>query len=160
MGFLAAAGGWFVSLFLKVVSSKWLKEALAILAKTDDGLARLAEIDAQMAIALKKEDTKQYADWLASLDARQQRKMNQPVFWTIILIMIGAPALIIWSVALYNIFWWQHGIWPQPWAIADFPSSIKPWVQASIDWLYDPMGPPGTVAAAGIASYLVGGRKR
>lgn len=154
----AAIGGWLLGMALKVVSSKWLEKAMQVLAASDRGRERMEEIAAHKAIAFKEQDTIQYSVWLAALQQRQSAKMNQPVFWLIIVVMIGAPALIVWSVALYNILWWQHGIWPQPWAIADFPPSIKPWVQASIDWLYDPMGPPGTVVGAAIAGRLTGGR--
>ena len=79
--------------------------------------------------------------------------MNWAVFWWIIVAMMGPPLLMIWGVTIYNFLWWEHGIWPQTWSIADFPPSIKPWIQATIDWLYDPLG-----LTSGVGTALVAGR--
>jgi len=131
---------------------------MQVLAASDQGRIRMEEIAAHKAISFKEQDTIQYSVWLAALQQRQMVKMNQPVFWIIICVMMGPPALLLWGVSIYNFLWWEHGIWPQLWSIADFPPSIKPWAQAAIDWLYDPMGPPGTVVGAAIAGRLTAGR--
>lgn len=150
----AAIGGWLLKTLLSRSTGQTIQRVMNGLLGTPDGQAKLEEIRAGVDVALAKEETARQAQTLQSLDARQQAKMNQTVFWTIILVMMGPPALIIWSVAIYNILFWRQGIFPQTWAIADFPPSIKPWVQMSIDWLYDPVGAPGTVVSAGIASWL------
>ena len=155
---LAGFGAWLLGGLLKRSTADLLGKVFATLAGSPDGQAKIEEIRANADIALAREGTEQLRVTTAAALDRQRLKMNQPVFWVIISVMMGPPALILWGVAIYNILWWQHGIFPQPWAIADFPPSIKPWVEKSIDWLYDPVGAPSTVAAAGLASFLT--RKR
>lgn len=136
-GFFASFAAWIFS----KATGDFLKKFIAALAKTDDGAIRLEEIKAEL------EATK-----IEAAVTRQVAKMNWPIFWVIIAIMMGPPALMLWAVGVYNILWWEHGIWPQTWSIADFPPSIKPWIEASITWLYDPLGPPlgvGTALVAG-----------
>lgn len=155
----ASIGAWILSNILKKVSLKTIGDVASRLAGTDDGSLRLAEINATTQVAMKKEDTAQLGAILSARGAAQQAKMNWPVFWVIITVMIGAPAWQIWGVTLYNTFWHANGIWPQPWNIAAYPPSVAPWVQASIDWLYDPLGAPSGVGAALIAGKLTGGRR-
>lgn len=152
---LAAFGAW----ILKIASSKLVAEIFERLSRSDEGQAKVAEIQTKAAVALKQEETSQLATHIAAANERQMRKMNMPVFWIVIMLMMGPPVLILWGVAIYNILWWEHGIWPQPWAIADFPPSLKPWVQKSIDWLYDPLSVPTSIGAAAGAG-LLAGRKR
>lgn len=148
-----------VSWLLSKATGKFIGDIIQKLAGTDAGQARLHQIEAEAKIALKREDSVQLAAILATKVTLQQAKMNQPVFWIIIAVMMGPPALMLWGVTLYNFLWWQDGIWPQSWAIADFPPSIKPWVEKSIDWLYDPIGPITGVGSALLASFATGGRK-
>ena len=159
MSVIASIGVWLVKTVLKLNSAGVIEKALGALTGSADGRIKLAEIQAGAAVALKREETSQLATHTAALNERQRLKMNQPVFWIIIAIMMGPPALMLWGVSIYNFLWWEHGIWPQAWAIADFPPSIKPWVQRSIDWLYDPLGAPSTVGAAGLASFVTGKRQ-
>jgi len=149
-GLFASAVAWLLSKSTGDVIGKIVDR----LTRTDDGTVKLEDIRARSAEALAKEDTTQRLAAIDAGNARQATKMNQPVFWIIICVMMGPPALILWGVAIYNVLFWDHGIWPQPWAIADFPASIKPWVEKSIDWLYDPIGAPSTVGAAALASWL------
>jgi len=159
MGILASIGGWLLGILLDRSTGNVLDKALGHLVGSDSGQEKLAEIQAKATVAMKHEETEQAKAYLAAINERQRAKMNQPVFWIIIAVMMGPPALILWGVAIYNILWWQHGIWPQGWAIADFPPSIKPWVEKSIDWLYDPIAAPATVGAAAVASILTGRRR-
>jgi hypothetical protein len=148
MGNLAASfGAWLI----KIATGDFLGKVLAVLSKTDNGALRLKEIEAAAAIAQGKNETELAKAIIAARLQTQTAKMNWPVFWILIVAMMGPPILMLWSVWAYNIFWWDHGIWPQGWAIADFPPSIKPWAQAAVDWLYDPWGPPSGVGAAVIA---------
>lgn len=153
-GILASLASWLFSKGTK----EFVADVVGKLMKTDDGQVKLAEIRATADVALAKEETAQKLGHWSALNQRQSAKINQPVFWIIIAVMLGPPALILWSVGIYNILFWEHGLWPQSWAIADFPPSIKPWVEKSIDWLYDPLGAPGTVGAAAVASWLTGRR--
>lgn len=155
---LAAFGAWLLGWAIKIASSGVIDKLVTALAKSDEGKAKLEEIRGRVAERVATEDAETARARIAALNARQSAKMNQPVFWTIIAVMMGPPALILWSVAIYNIVWWQHGIWPQTWSIADFPASIKPWAQAAIDWLYDPLGAPSSVGAAAVAGWLTGKR--
>lgn len=144
---LAAIAAW----VLKFASGDLIGRVIDLLGKSDAGRAKLEEIAARAA-------TEQARDRIAAGTTRQAGKMSQPVFWVLICLMLGPPLLILWGVALYNVFWWQHGIWPQGWAIADFPPSIKPWVEKTIDWLFDPLGLPSVVGSAGAAGWLAGRR--
>lgn len=155
---LAAIGSWVLGHLVKLASGDVLGRVVDFLAKSDAGRAKLEEIHGRVAERLATEGAATDRARISALNERQAAKMNQPVFWLIIGVMMGPPALILWGVAVYNILWWQHGIWPQGWAIADFPASIKPWVERSIDWLYDPVGAPSTVGAAAVASWLTGRR--
>lgn len=148
MGGLAAKfGAW----LLKVATGDFLGKVLSILAKTDAGALRLKELETQAQIAQGKNETELAKALISARMSTQAAKMNWPVFWVLIVAMMGPPLLLLWSVALYNIFWWEHGIWPQAWSIADFPPSIKPWAQAAVDWLFDPLGPPSGIGAALVA---------
>ncbi|GLQ09262.1 hypothetical protein GCM10007913_11940 [Devosia yakushimensis] len=164
----AAAGAWLVSVILSRVSGDFISRVMGMLGRSADGAVRLEEIRAGSAAALAREDTQRILAVIAAQNGRQAGKMNWPIFWIIILVMLGAPALSIWSVTLYNILWWENGLWPQVardgsgrlvgWLIADYPPSIKPWVQMSIEWLYDPMGAPTGIGAALIAGKLTSKR--
>lgn len=144
---IAGFGAW----LFKTLSGDFIQKVLAIVAKTDDGALRLKELETSAAIAQGKNETELAKVLIAARLQSQSSKMNWPVFWVLIVAMMGPPILMLWSVWAYNILWWEHGIWPQGWAIADFPPSIKPWAQAAVDWLYDPWGPPSGVGAAVIA---------
>ncbi len=149
---LASLGAW----LLKLATGDLLGRIVDVLTKSDAGRAKLEELRGRLAETVATESAATDRARISALNVRQAAKMIQPVFWLIIGVMMGPPALILWGVAVYNILWWQHGIWPQGWAIADFPASIKPWVEKSIDWLYDPIGAPSTVGAAAVASWLTG----
>ena len=157
---LAAIGSWLLGGLLKLASGNVLGRVVEALAKSDAGQAKLEEIRGRVAERLSEDDRARARDHAAAANARQAAKFNQPVFWVLIAVMMGPPALLLWSVGLYNIFWWSHGIWPQGWSIADFPPSIKPWVEQSITWLYDPLGAPSTVGAAAAASWLTATGRR
>lgn len=157
-GFFAGIVGW----LLKRSTVEFVKKVAGSLAGTDDGQVKLAEIAATSAVAMKVEDTAQLKAALEARVATQSAKMNWPVFWWIIAAMMGPPLLMIWGVTIYNFLWWEHGLWPQVhrvdgvlvgWQISDFPPSIKPWIQATIDWLYDPLG-----LTSGVGTALVAGR--
>lgn len=148
-GIAASIGAW----LFKAVTGDLFRKIIAVVAKTDDGAIRLKEIAAEIDIAQGKNDTEIAKALIAARAQAQQSKMNWPVFWWIIVAMMGPPLLMTWGVTVYNFLWWEHGIWPQRWAIADFPPSIKPWIQASIDWLYDPLG-----LTSGVGSALLAGR--
>lgn len=152
MSLAASFGAWLI----KVATGDFLKKVLAIIAKTDSGAIRLKEIQAEIDIAQGRNETELAKAIIAARAQAQQSKMNWPIFWVLIVAMMGPPILMLWSVWAYNVFWWDHGIWPQSWAIADFPPSIKPWAQAAVDWLYDPLGPPSGVGAAIIAGRFAG----
>lgn len=150
-------GGFFagiVSWLLSKSTGKFISDVVTKLAGTDDGQVKLAEIEASARVAMKREDTAQLVAALEARTASQGAKMNWPIFWVLICIMIAPPAFLLVSVALYNVFWWENGIWPQTWAIADFPPSIKPWAQQAIDWLYDPISTPAAVGTALVAGRL------
>lgn len=143
-----------VSWLLSKSTQKFVGEIVKKLAGTDAGQTKLAEIEASARVAMKREDTAQLVAALGARTALQSAKMNWPIFWILICIMMAPPAFLLVSVALYNVFWWEHGIWPQHWAIADFPASIKPWAQQAIDWLYDPISTPAAVGTALVAGRI------
>lgn len=147
MGALASIGGAILGWVLKLASGDVIGKALDALGKGQDGEIKLAQIRAGLDGKL-----------IDATNARQAAKLNQPVFWIIVCVMMGPPALLFWSVAVYNIFFWQHGLWPQGWSIAEFPPSVKPWAEKAIAWLYDPISAPATVAAAAVAGKLTGRR--
>lgn len=146
---ILAIGSWVVGKVMAFAGSNIVRGAIDIYNKAQDSNVRLAEIDASTGQVI-------HANATNAAVTLQTTKMNWPVFWVIIAVMIGAPAFTLWSVTLYNIFWWEHGIWPQEWAIAAYPPSVAPWVEMSIMWLYDPVGVPSTVAGAGFAAWLTG----
>jgi hypothetical protein len=83
--------------------------------------------------------------------ARQRAKMNYPVFWAIIVISLGPGVLNLWLIWLYNWLWWENGIWPQAWSIAQYPPQSAIWIDMSIRWLYDPVGFGTSLIGATIA---------
>ena len=85
---------------------------------------------------------------------RQKAKMNSKVFWFLILAAEGPGLFNLAMVAIYNVFFWKNGIWPQAWAIAEFPAQSAVWVNLSIEWLFDPVGQLTTVSSAGLGGYL------
>lgn len=114
-----------------------------------DERVQLARIDADTGIAI--------ATTVATASTtRQVHKMNQPVFWFVILGALGPPILIQWAVAAYNVFWWEKGIWPQPWAIAEFPGQTATWADMAMNWLFDPVGLGSTLGIATLAGHLTG----
>lgn len=151
----AKIGAWLLS----KVTGDFFAKMFGYLSKTDAGQLRLAEINATSAIAMKKEDTAQLVAILGARGAAQQAKMNWPVFWVLICGMMLWPFMTLGAITLYNIFWWENGIWPQPWEIAAYPPSVAHWVDASINWLYDPLGPPAGVGSALVAGLLTGRRR-
>lgn len=144
-------GSWLLGKAVSAGGQGVLGKVVDSLNKRVDGNVRLAEIDAETNKVLT-------AAHIEASTARQQSKLSWPVFWVLIALQVGPPTFTLWAVALYNVFWWQHGVWPQDWQIAAYPPSIAPWVEMSLNWLYDPLGMPGAVAAAGGAGWLA--RKR
>lgn len=90
---------------------------------------------------------------------RQKAKMNFPVFWFIIVAALGPAIFTMWAIAIYNVFFWSNGVWPQGWAIAAFPPQTEVWVNMSINWLFDPVGLASTVGTATVAGLAAGGKK-
>jgi hypothetical protein len=148
--FAVSIGAWLV----KFATGDVIGKVLDTLKASDDGRAKLEEIHAQTVERIDAEAQQTAQAKVDALQARQMTKLNMPVFWVLMVAMMGPPVLILWAVALYNILWWQHGIWPQGWSIADFPPSIKPWAQAAIDWLFDPLGPPSATGSSLAAAWL------
>lgn len=90
---------------------------------------------------------------------RQALKMNFTVFWVIIVAALGPPVVMMWALAIYNVAFWENGIWPQSWSIAAFPPQAAVWVDKAIDWLFDPVGLGATIGTAGAAGWLTARRK-
>jgi len=163
-GLVTGFGGWLLGLVLKWTGGSVIEKALAYLQRSDDGAIRLEEIRARAVAAQNHEDTERLRVVTAAKNERQSAKMNSPVFWALIIIMLGAPAAVIWGITLYNFFWWEHGLFPMVsrnefgqlvgWSIADYPPSIKPWIEKSVEWLYDPIAAPAAVGTAWAAGYL------
>lgn len=144
---ILAGLSWLAGKAMALLGSKIVRGAIDIYNKVQAGEVRLAEINARTGEVIT----------VTAIEAgtgRQQAKMNWPVFWVIIGGMMLWPFVTLGAITLYNIFWWENGIWPQTWAIAAYPPSVAPWVQASIDWLYDPVGPPLGVGSALLAAHL------
>lgn len=139
--------GWLIGKAMSIAGSGIVQKAVEIYNRSQDNATKLAEVGAGLERA--------HLDAAVSL---QTQKMNWPVFWIIVCVMIGAPAFQLWGITLYNVFWHTNGIWPQGWDIAAYPPSVAPWVTMSIEWLYNPVGVPGTIASAWLAG-RVSGRK-
>lgn len=152
MGILATIGAWLLS----NASRKLLGDIILKMTKTDDGNIKLAEIKSNTDVALAKDGTERLKNITDASVELQHTKMNMPVFWVIIGGMMIWPFITLGAITLYNILWWSDGIWPQSWQIAAYPPSIAPWVEKSIDWLYNPLGTPVSVASAVIASKIAG----
>lgn len=117
-------------------------------------MVTIETIRAEVAQHREDEQTKRH---LASEGTtRQQAKMNHKVFWVIIVAALGPGVLNMWTLWVYNIFFWKDGIWPQPWAIAQYPPQAAVWVNMSIEWLFDPAGIGSTVGVATIAGRFTG----
>ncbi len=86
---------------------------------------------------------------------RQLAKMNSPVFWGLIIATLGPAILTMWTMYFYNLFFWENGIWPQPWSVAEFPPQAAVWVNMSINWLFDPVGLSASVGVAGTAAWVM-----
>lgn len=148
---LFAGGGWLAAKAAKFAGNQVIQSFIGAFNKGTDGNVKLAEIDAKT----------QQVTYTAHADAsteRQRMKMNMPVFWMIIIPMFFPPFFTLTMLAFYNVFWWSNGIWPQDWSIAAYPPSVAPWVEKSIDWLYDPLGAPTTTGVATAASFITGKR--
>lgn len=145
--------GWFKKSVSGGIGGKLIEAVVSILKKSDDGQLALAKLNAETTTAIKREETAQLGTVATAGTERQRTKMSQPIFWGLIAIYMGPQALILWSVAFYNIFWWNNGLWPQAWAIAEFPPSLQPWISASMNWLFDPISIP-----LGVGSAVVAGR--
>lgn len=139
---------------LKAATGDFLGRVIDLVAKTEAGKGKLEEIRARTQEHLSDNAVAAEQNRAAAANARALAKLNMPVFWVMVAAMLGPPLLILWGVALYNILWWENGVWPQPWAIADFPASIKPWANAAVDWLYDPLGPPSGIGSSLAAAWL------
>lgn len=142
---IGAVFGWVLGHAMRLASSGIVQRAVDIYNSSQNTTVKLAQIGADV------ESTATQARVTL-----QQAKLNQPVFWLVVVVMIIPAAWQLWGVTLYNTFWWEHGIWPQSWAIAAYPPSVAPWVNASIEWLYNPIGVPGTVASAWLAGRVTG----
>jgi hypothetical protein len=132
--------GWLIGKIMALAGSGVVQKVLDVYNSSQNTTVKLAEVAAG-----------ESATRTAAQVTLQSQKMNWPVFWIIIAVMLGAPAWQLWGVTLYNTFWHANGIWPQAWTIAAYPPSVAPWVNASIEWLYNPIGVPGTVASAWLA---------
>lgn len=89
---------------------------------------------------------------------RQKFKMNYWVFW-LILVLAFMPGLSTWLLLMvYNVLWWQNGIWPQQWSIAAFPPPYDRYVDMSMEWLFDPTKVAITTGTAAAGGYLAGKR--
>lgn len=137
--------GWLLGKVMSFANSGIVQRAIDVYNTSQDRGVKLAQIGADVE-----------ATSTAARVTLQTNKMNQPVFWLVIVIMMLPAAWQLWGVTLYNTFWHANGIWPQPWNIAAYPPSVAPWVNASIDWLYNPIGVPGTVASAWLAGRVTG----
>lgn len=123
---------------------------------TDAANVEIAEVKARADTAAEENETLRA---LASEGtARQKAKMNWPVFWFLIAIFEGPPALLMWSIFFYNVLFWEQGIWPQPWGIAAFPGQTGEWADKAVNWLFDPVGQTTSVGTSLVAGYVT--RKR
>lgn len=132
--------------------------------RSSDGV-RQFEIQTGLKVEEVKAKTEQLKDAQATIRAlagegteRQKAKMNWPVFWVIITAALGPGVLMMWAVAIYNIFFWRNGLFPQSWEIAAFPPQSAAWVNMSIEWLFDPVGASSTVGTATAAGWITGRR--
>ena len=134
---LASVAGWLVGKAAKFAGSAVVERFLGTFNKAADTKVRLAEIDSHDREVIVTQGTE-----------RQTAKMNWPAFWLVLVTALASPLTLWMSVTLYNIFWWQHGIWPQDWSIAAYPPSMQRWADMAMEWLFDPMTIPATFATA------------
>jgi hypothetical protein len=90
---------------------------------------------------------------------RQKWKMNHKVFWFILSLAVGPGLGTYLLLSVYNVLWWEHGIWPQPWSIAAFPPPYDIYLRMSMEWIFDPVKLGTSATVATIAGYVTGGRK-
>lgn len=116
-------------------------------------------IDADQNIAFWQEQVRFANAANAEGTARQELKMNHLVFWFILgaALMPGLGTFLLLSI--YNVLWWEQGIWPQPWGIAAFPPPYDGWAQMSIEWVFDPIKLAATTGVAAAGGYVTGRRK-
>ncbi len=155
---------------MKIISliGSWLKDVLGIGIGKDiiNGLAQAhrdrldAENDSQRIAADKAVSFWEHQFEMYKEGTNRQRlKMNHKVFWFIIcaVMLPGLGTYLLLSV--YNVLWWEHGIWPQTWKIAGFPAPYDRYLEYSMDWIFDPVKLATNTTIATVAGYAAGFRK-
>lgn len=95
---------------------------------------------------------------MAAGTERQTMKMNHAVFWFILLAALAPGLGTFVLLSIYNVLWWEHGIWPQGWQIAAFPPPYDQWAQMSIEWVFDPIKLAATTGVAAAGGLMAGRR--
>ncbi len=67
---------------------------------------------------------------------------------------LGPAIFHLTALSLYNVFFWENGVWPQAWSIAEYPPQAAVWIDMSIRWLFDPVSLATTIGASGAVGYL------
>ncbi|MGJ8529803.1 hypothetical protein [Maritalea sp.] len=116
------------------------------------------KIAANKSVAFWEQQVIAYRSANAEGTTRQKLKMNHKVFWFI----LGAallPGLSTFGLlAVYNVLWWEHGIWPQGWSIAAFPPPYDEFSRMAMDWLFDPVKVALSTGTAAAGGFITGKR--
>jgi hypothetical protein len=154
------------SFLLKIGFGGFVDKALAHMERQADNLTEQERIRANVTIEAARaavlevkarEETRRAS--IEAGTARQRAKMSFPVFWVLIVFALGPGVLNMMAIAIYNIFFWKNGVWPQGWSIAEFPPQSAVWVDLSIRWLFDPVGFATSVATAAGGAFVMGRKK-
>lgn len=131
---------WLLSNAIKLASGPILDKALEAFNKTQDTKVKLSEVDSDTI----KEAMKQ---WVESQKV-EAGKWQFPWFWIMAGLLLGPVIIHFWAVSLYDIFWWQYGLWPQAqvlptgdvvgWKIAAFPGILEDWASTAFHWVFAP----------------------
>lgn len=75
-------------------------------------------------------------------------KWKFPWFWIMAGLLLGPVILYFWTLTLYNIFWWEYGLWPKAqrlitgdvvgWKIAAYPGIFQEWANTAFNWVFAP----------------------
>jgi len=124
---LLSIGSWLLSHVLRLASSDMLTKAVNLATKFTDNAnqAKVAAIDGVTKLAATNADV-------------EKAKFQFPFFWIFAALLLGPVIISFWAVGLYNIFFWEHGMFPQPWAIAAWPGVYQDWATSAFNFVFAP----------------------
>lgn len=124
---LASIGGWLLGHVFSFVSGDVLKKGIDLFNKYNG--------DANTTTRTALDDIVKVKAIEADVE---KTKMTFPWFWIMAGLLVGPVIVSFWAIALYNILWWDHGVWPQGFQIAAWPGVYQEWATTAFNWVFAP----------------------